>query len=92
MLRSQDPAALLWVEEVTDRTTNLEEGAVEPSGVGRDVLCDGVKVVQLQTLVKHSRANFKYLAWGFFSSVTGCMKLWLVRLSFLEEELGMIYR
>lgn len=42
------------------RLTDLE-GATELGGVGRDALHDGVKAVQLQTLVKHSRANLKYL-------------------------------
>lgn len=46
---------------LTDRATDLEEGAVEPSGVGRDALHNGVKAFQLQALVKRTRANLKYL-------------------------------
>lgn len=57
LLRIQDPTAgpvgAGW-RRLADGAADLEEGAVEPGGVGRDALHDGEKAVQLPLLVKHN--------------------------------------
>lgn len=45
----------VWRWKLADCSADLEEGAVGPGGMGRDALHDGVKAVQLLTLVKQSK-------------------------------------